>query len=136
MGRADSWLDRNQQKKDSYRDILAESMQSVNVYRHTENADDVGFKREALPPNLLGSINARIDSAKNRRTGDIQDSTDEELQYVGLTDSVDVVIGDIWATVDLGDARRFYKVVRMIPVEIGFTVWLKEVRKLSWPLED
>lgn len=136
MGRADSWLDRNQQKKDSYRDILAESMQSVNVYRHTENADDAGFRREALPPNLLGSINARIDSAKRHTTGDIQDSLEEDLQYVGLTDSVDVVLGDIWATVDLGDARRFYKVVRMIPVEIGFTVWLKEVRKLSWPLED
>lgn len=135
MGRADSWLDRNQQRKDSYRDILAESMQSVNVYRHLENPDDVGFKSEALPPNLIGSINARIDPAKRKTSGDIQESTEEDPQWVGLTDSVNVLVGDLWASVDLGDERRFYKVVRMLPVEIGFTVWLKEVRKLSWPLE-
>lgn len=133
-GRAEAWLDRDQQRKDAYRDILKESEQSVNVYRQVGNQSDAGFRSEVGAPVLAGTINVRIDGAKQRQAEDNQDSLDEDAEFTALTDAKNVLKADIWRHFDIGGQERFYKVVRVKAIEIGSAVWLKEIRKQRWPL--
>lgn len=136
MGRAAAWLDRDEQRRDAYQDILKESEQSVNVYRVNSIQDNAGFRSEVGDPSFVETINVRIDVAKNTQPEDSQDSTNEPAQFTALTGAKRVYLGDMWRHFDLGGQERFYRVVRVKPIEIGNAVWLQEIRRVRWPRVD
>lgn len=136
MTRATAWLDRDQQRKDAYNDILAESDQSVNVYRLVTDESEAGFRKEVDEPTKIGTIVVRIDRAKKKQPVPNQDDANETPLYTALTGEIDVILGDIWQAYDLGGQKRYYEVVRREAIEAGTAVWLQEVRKLRWPLGD
>lgn len=141
MGNVEAWLDRDQQKKEAYRDILKQSPVSVNVYRIGGGADQTGFRSEATGYELAKTILARIDVArygsKSASRLSVPEPTTDDAQFTALTDDNEVWLGDVWRVYDMAGQERFYKVVRVKANELGNSVWLDEMRKSRWPkLQD
>lgn len=128
MGRLESWLDRDQQIKDGYNEILEDSGGSVDVYRNKHNTQAAGFDSEVGEPLLLRTIVARIDPARDRTVDDQPSDQTADARYTGLTDDTDVKIGDIWHWHNMAGNEIRMRVTKHEPTLAGTAVGLDLIK--------
>ena len=133
MGRADAWVDSDQQEKDTQLEIMRDKAGSVDVYRKKGANAGAGFVSEVAEPVLLRTIEARIDNSRQEPDRALDNESDRQYTLVALTDDDDVRSADIWHWTDLAGQPQVYRVVRTEPIQAGCTVYLDALRKEAWP---
>lgn len=132
-GRADAWVDRDQQEKEGQLEILRDKAGSVDVYRPKQSTPGAGFTAEVREPVFYKTIEARIDNSAQEPDRAVDQEATEQQTLVGLTDDIDVAVSDIWKWNNLAGEPKVYRVIKILPIQAGNQVHLDELRKQAWP---
>lgn len=133
MSRATAWVDRDQQEKDGQLEIMRDKAGSVDVFRQQQAKAGAGFTGEVREQTFLRTIEARIDGSTDEPDRAVDTEADTQKTLVALTDDLDVLKGDSWKWNDIAGQPRFYRVISVRAIQLGWEVQLDELRRSAWP---
>lgn len=116
--RAQAYVDQRQQTYAMLLEVLEDGRLSVDVHRPQGNPRGVGLTSAIPAPQFLRTINVRLDPA-----------SDVAYQVGSITDDADCRLGDLWRYHDITGSERWLKVERVVPNEVGSSVYLNAYRK-------
>lgn len=134
MGRANAWLDDDQQRKDAQLDIMREKDSTINVYRTITANNVTGFQSEVPSPTYQKTITARLDLSRIAPDRTTDSEAEPQRPIIAITDDIDVRRGDTWRLHDLAGQERWYRVLQTEAIEAGTSAILDELRRQAWPV--